>query len=379
MRSHHLATAWKAMGHETVVFLARYHHLLTVDSLPKKQEIGGTEYCALDARRYDGNGMARVLNLIDYSRSMWSLEREDRPDAIIVSSPHPLAIFPAARLATRYNAKLIFEVRDLWPLSLTEIAGVSRLHPFILLLSAAERYAYRRADLVASLLRTAEPHMLARGLRPGKFLWVPNGISDEASPEAPTSPEGKAAATQIEEWHARGRKVIIHPGAQGVPNALDRLIKAVSLVPQQDRFGVLLVGRGTESETLREMARDMPTVRLFGQVPKSEALWLTQASDFGYAGGAPLPIYRYGTSFNKVADFVRFSLPTIETIDTGAGVAAADGSPQAIADAIATMLATAPETFAPQLERLREALDYDAIAARYVEAIRELPTPSSTY
>ena len=51
-------------------------------------------------------------------------------------------------------------------------------HPLVMMLKWAERSAYRDADRVVSLLAGTEGYMTARGLPSGKFVWIPNGVSD---------------------------------------------------------------------------------------------------------------------------------------------------------------------------------------------------------
>ena len=55
-----------------------------------------------------------------------------KPDVIIVSSLSPLPIVSAYFWSKKYKAKLLFEVRDIWPLSLIEIGGFSKLNPLVL-------------------------------------------------------------------------------------------------------------------------------------------------------------------------------------------------------------------------------------------------------
>lgn len=96
--------------------------------------------------------------------------------------------------------------------------------------------------------------MRARGLAPGKFANLPNGIDpDRILPDGPTSRSAIKAGELIDEWHAENRIVLIHPGAQGAPNALDLLLDTVAELKRQghaDRIGVLLVGGGKRTEAL---------------------------------------------------------------------------------------------------------------------------------
>ncbi|MGC4026615.1 MAG: glycosyltransferase family 4 protein [Mesorhizobium sp.] len=377
MRSYYLARHWASMGHKTTIFVARFHHLLTSGQpLPTDQTIDGVRYLSLPARKYSENGVSRFLNMFDYCRAMLWVN-EERPDAIIVSSPHPFAIYPAKKLTQKHGAKLAFEVRDLWPLSITEIAGKSNLHPIVILAGLAQTYAYKHADIVASLLEYAEPYMVGEGLKPGKFIYAPNGIDlSGPEPSRPVTQAGLAAAGQIEEWQREGRTVMVHPGSQGIPNALDKIIDAFALLENDSRVGLLLVGSGGETERLKTQASKagLSNVAFFPRVPKEEALWLTAASDIGYAGGRNYPkLYKYGTSFNKVTDFIRFGLPFIEVIKTGFGILATSDDPESIAQTLRQVLDADPAKLRAEARAIRpialKKLDYETIARRYADAL----------
>ncbi|WDR01369.1 glycosyltransferase [Devosia algicola] len=236
-RPYHLSRAWAHTGHTTTNFVASFHHMLDIkEPLPPELTVDGVRYVALPARPYSGNGLGRIKNMGDYCRAVLHLPARvpsdlAKPDAIIVSSPQPFAIFPAAKLARQFGAHLTFEVRDLWPLSLIEINGTSKFHPFAILTAFTEWFAYRKANLVSSVLGGAEAHMRAHGLGPNKFVHVPNAVSLArlTMPEVPTTAAGLTAAAQIAAWKAEGRLVAIHPGAQGAPNGLDKLLEAMSL------------------------------------------------------------------------------------------------------------------------------------------------------
>jgi glycosyltransferase involved in cell wall biosynthesis len=393
-RAYHLSRAWSKLGHRTTVFVARFHHMLDKpEPLPDTMNVDGVSYRSINARTYSGNGMGRILNMADYCLNVPKLaslvpSELDRPDAILVSSPQPYAIFPAYRLAKQYGAQLTFEVRDLWPLSITEIVGSSKNHPFILFTEFAERFAYRKSNLVASLLAGAEDYMRTRGLRPNKFVHVPNGIADEPVLwSEPVSSEGQKAKALIERWKQENRLILIHPGAQGLPNGLDRLVEAVSMLNNagiSKTFAVLLVGEGGMTESLKRQVQVLQTdnVALIGSVPNAEANWLTARCDIGYSGKRDdRNVYRYGTSFNKTASFMQMGIPILLPIYapldpvtlSGAGVVTGSDNPAEIAASLRSMLAMTPEQRSRMGAKGKafalDNLNYQKIAVKYSEWI----------
>ena len=72
----------------------------------------------------------------------------DKPDAILYSSPALVGFLGVKYLSNEYpDARLVFEVRDIWPLTLVELGGYSPKHPFIRLLQWIEDKAYRDSDI----------------------------------------------------------------------------------------------------------------------------------------------------------------------------------------------------------------------------------------
>lgn len=386
-RPYRLARQWNAMGHDARVFVAAYHHLLDGKAtLATKTEVDGVTYHALPSRTYRGNGAARLLNMLDYCRSMLRLSRPQafdlaKPDVVIVSSPHPFAFYPAWWLAWRHGAKLVFEVRDLWPLSMIEINGMNRCHPLVLFLGLTERLAYRRADLVASLLAGVEDYMKERRMAYRAFVCVPNGLEPD-SPGVPPSPH--EMIDTIKSWQAEGKSVVIHPGAMGPPNGLDLLIDAMATLNAQgegEDFVAILLGDGIDRDKLQSQAqrKSCANVVFVPPVSKSMSRQITAACDFGYLGGKPHPsLYKYGISFNKLLDFVSLQKPCIlpmtarlpDALAHHSGVLACEPNAQSVAQGLLQLKKNASRTINANTN-VPQALSYEALAKRYVEAIGE--------
>ena len=163
-----------------------------------EETIEGIRYAWLKTPRYEGNGARRALNMLAFVGQLLRygncIAAERRPDVVVASSPHPLICFPANSIARRARARFVVEVRDIWPLTLTELGQIPAWHPFVLALQAAENFAYRNAHKVISLLPRAEEHMRLHGLAPHKFVYVPNGIdTSEWTASAAPMPAAHAA------------------------------------------------------------------------------------------------------------------------------------------------------------------------------------------
>jgi len=185
-RQFYFAREFVRAGHEVLIVSSSYSHQFLVQPKTKgvytKQNLEGVEYIWIKCPSFNGSAdPKRIFNWLVFTARLYGIPRQiaAKPDAIIVSSPIPYPIVPAAYLARRLGARLVFEVRDLWPLSLVALGSYSENNPFIRLTQWVEDFAYRRADLVVSALPKAYEHMKTRGLLPQKFVWISNGVDPD--------------------------------------------------------------------------------------------------------------------------------------------------------------------------------------------------------
>nr|WP_280951346.1 glycosyltransferase family 4 protein [Pseudaminobacter manganicus] len=382
---------WQQQGHSVTVFIAAFHHLLEKDQISEPDfSVGGVRYIAVPARAYGKNGIERLGNIWDFSKNLYSIGRDIRaqaraPDVIVASSPHPFTIFPARSLAKGYGAKLVFEIRDIWPLSITEILGTSRLHPFVQMCGFAERFALKNADLVASVLPRANRYLSARGYGNKSFVWVPNGIGIKNEAKFPTNSteEFSKAYEAVRSWKSQGKLIIVYTGSIGRPNGIDLIINAFR-GNISTGYGLIIAGKGDQLEHLQRITNEhqIRNVHFCGHIPKDNAEFLLTLADIGYAGLRNIPsLFEYGISPNKISDYLQAGLPVFLPIEpcgdpvseSGGGIARKAETPEAVRKGLEELL------LMPQFERqalgakgkayIAREYDYDRIARRYVEAM----------
>ena len=88
----------------------------------------------------------------------------------------PFSIFPSWILSKIFKSKLIYEVKDIWPLTLIEVGGISSNHPFIVLMRWFEKFAVKNSDTVVSNLPNYNAHVKDNLKVHRAVEWISNGV-----------------------------------------------------------------------------------------------------------------------------------------------------------------------------------------------------------
>ena len=183
-RSWYFANELQKKGHHPIIITGSYSHLIhkppVMESWFKSEVVEGVPYIWVKVRKYVGSkSLGRLISMIDFMLKLVFLNKSKlkRPDVILVSSLSPFPILSAFIWSIKYKSKLLFEIRDIWPLSLIELGGISRYNPLSLFFSFFERFGYLFSDKVISVLPCAKEHMISKGMKENKFIYIPNGFN----------------------------------------------------------------------------------------------------------------------------------------------------------------------------------------------------------
>jgi glycosyltransferase involved in cell wall biosynthesis len=272
-------------------------------------------------------------------------------------------------------------VHDLWPLSLIELSGMSRRHPFIWATQRAEDYAYRHSDLVVSLLPKADAYMASRGMRPDKFAHLPNGV-DVAAWREPVAPLARSMMKELQSLRNESHFLVGYAGSLGAANALHCLIDAAAIL-RDAPVAFVLVGKGPEKQALQQRIADhrLENVLLMPPIPKSNIPAFLAEIDAGYIGWKPCSLYRFGVSPNKLFDYMMAGKPIIHAIDAGndpvtdaqCGISISPESPEEVAAAVGQLISMSPVERQQMGARGRNHAqlhhDYAALARQFIALI----------
>ena len=319
-RPYYFAREWVKKGHRVDIFAASYSHLRRVNPKVRhdfqEEIIDGIHYHWIKTIQYEGNGAKRAITMAQFVGKLWinakRITKKFKPDVVITSSTYPLDTFVGQRIkkVSGGGVKLIHEVHDMWPSTLYEIGGMSRKHPFVVVMQIGEDSAYKHSDKVVSLLPYAEKYMRRHGLKKGKFVCIPNGIVEEEW----GSPQKLSArhADVLQKLKDNGDFIVGYFGGHALSNALDVMIDTAKACTDK-KIKFVLVGNGVEKARLMERVRTEKIGNVFFLPPVSrlEIPELCEYFDCIFYSGILSPLYRFGICLNKMFDSMRAGKPNI--------------------------------------------------------------------
>lgn len=349
-RPYYLSREWVRLGHHVTIIGSSFSHLrqrnpeVTKDF--QEETIEGINYVWLKGNAYKGS-LKRILNIMSF---VWKLQRNAKkiaetykPDLVIASSTYTLDNIPAYKIAKFAGAKYTYEIHDLWPLSPMLIGGYSKYHPFIAIMQYGEDYAYRHADKVVSLLWNAEEHCVERGLKEGKFVCVPNGYNPEEWANSKFNLEiPKEHQTLFDSL--KGKTIVGFAGGFAASGNVISLVHVAVKLKDRSDIHFVLVGKGPELPSYEKVIKNnnLTNINILPSVPKLLIPSVNKHFDIAYLGGLHSELHQYGTSYNKMTDYMLCSLPIVQSVDepgsvverVGCGIRVEAENVEAIATAI---------------------------------------------
>lgn len=345
-RTFYLAGELAKKGHKVYVIASAENHLLhTKPHAPNNvtfEPINGFTFVWIKMPAYDAaHSKQRALNWFIFSWRILKLSQfiNHKPDVVLCSSPSVISFLGAQKLAKKFSAKLIFEVRDIWPLTLTEIGGFSPKHPFIRLIQWVENKAYRDSDHVISNLKNSIEHMIDHGLSKEKFTWIPNGFSlDEVVNSLPLH---ESVLNQL----PKNKFIVGYAGTFGLANDLYNLIDAADILKNNKNIEFVFVGGGKDKNDLISYIenKNLKNINFIDFIKKQQIQSMLSNFDVLAIGAKKEPMYRFGVSPNKLFDYLYAAKPIVYYIESGkynpirdaeAGIEVASNDASALADAI---------------------------------------------
>ena len=201
--------------------------------------------------------LRRMLNNVSFSiTSIFSSFRVGKVDVVITTSPPPLISISGWMIAKIKRAKLIYDVRDIWPDVAIEMGGFSEKSFFCKVFRRITRFMYKHSDVITTVsngkIKSIQNHVSScSGKKAGashidKVWLVGNGFDENIV---------KSSINQsvVEEYGLNKKFTCVYIGNIGLAQGLGSLLDIAKETKHKD-VQFLCFGMGAEKETLEKRA-----------------------------------------------------------------------------------------------------------------------------
>ena len=304
------------VGHKCLIITSDSNHLSAVPDLVQPYKIehfGALQILWVKTLKYRlPKSFLRIFSWLHFEWRLWLLPKSDlpKPDAIIVSSLSLLTIFNGFLLRRIFCARLIFEIRDIWPLTLTEQGGFSKFNPFVFLLGWVEKLGYRYADAIVGTMPNLGEHVneVLGQCRTTEF--IPMGFSDDYLLENTSLPNNLSS-----EYIPKDKFIVAYVGTIGFDNALDTLFFCAESMQNENHIHFLLVGDGSLLPFYQKNYSHLPNLTFFPKIPNNCVHSVLKLCDLLYFSTHPSKVWRFGQSLNKLVDYMLSGKPIIASFN----------------------------------------------------------------
>lgn len=267
----------------------------------------GVRFCWVKVPRYNPQSVLRFWSMGIFALKLFffPIRRYRIPTWIIVSSMPMFPVIPCLFWKWKLKCrKFAFEVRDLWPLTPIYLGNISTYNPMVLLMKLIEKIAYRKSDLILSLLPRAHEYINLISESPRKFMYLPNGFSEEVNTDEMLPFDLSAVIPE--------KKFIVgYVGTLGLANAMTYVIQAAKLIKDETDICFIILGDGYLKDDLICEAHGLDNVKFLPKIKKGMVARVVACFDVCILSWHKSPLYQYGISPNKLFDYMYASKPII--------------------------------------------------------------------
>ena len=317
-RLHELAIRLKAAGMEIDVLTA-------LPNYPRMEIMNGYENRKNRYEEIDGIPVHRSWIYVTKSKgifsrlliyfsfvwsSYWKGRKMKKYDYLLVESPPLFLGYSAMVLSKKLNAKLIFNVSDLWPESAEKLRIVTNKIALNLAYKL-EAKCYKQAFLITGQTRGIVDDICSR-FPNIKVYWLPNGVDVSFYNPSQIQPGN------FREKNGFSKEEILYfyGGIIGHAQGLEVILNAANLLRDSSSIQFVIQGSGPEKETLIALKQtlNLTNVHFLEPVSKKEMPSILKSIDIALVPLKNLTLFK-GAIPSKVFEALAMEVPLLLGVD----------------------------------------------------------------
>ncbi|ASJ74552.1 glycosyltransferase family 4 protein [Granulosicoccus antarcticus] len=263
---------------------------------------------------------------------------QPKPDVIIATSPQFFTTLAGYMVSVLRRRPYVFELRDLWPASITAV-GVMKSGRTIRLLERLEMFLYRKAALIIPVTESFKRELIERGIPAEKIAVICNGVDLSQYLPRPKS------ENLVQEYDLKDKLVVGYIGTHGMAHGIPSVVATAARMQDDQDVVFLFAGGGAARSALEAdvQRRNLTNVRLIPMQPKSCMPELWSICDIALIPLRNQDLFR-SVIPSKLFECMGMGIPVIMSVpegeatqivqNTGCGLVVRPEDPEALQQAI---------------------------------------------
>ena len=234
-----------------------------------------------------------------------------KPTVIVGTSPQFFTAVSAWALSAVRFKPFVFELRDIWPASITAVGAMEPSFA-IRMLEKLEMFLYKRADKIVAVTNTFKSELVARGITGDKIDVVLNGV--DLSKYKPTTKDSALS----DQYNLTNKFVAGYVGTHGLAHSLETIVSAAELLRENKEIVFLFAGGGAGADLVKKLVEDkqLTNVKVLGRQDKSLMPKIWSLCDVSLVHLKDVPLFK-SVIPSKIFESMGMGLPIIIGVPDG--------------------------------------------------------------
>ena len=243
-----LATYLANNNYNVTILTSSHNKKNEITTIDRKYKI----LYAYSTSKIKGSTIKRFLNNIIFGITsfFYGITKLKNIDVVITTSPPPLISIFGYLIAKIKKAKLIYDVRDIWPDVAIEMESFDEKSLYYKVFKFIANFMYKHSDYITTVTPGKVKKIKKYADSNNKVLYIPNGFDDNLINFA-------MEKFIIEKYELDKKFTIVYIGNVGLAQNLDALIELAKTSKKQENMQFLIFGEGAYKNELQSKINEL--------------------------------------------------------------------------------------------------------------------------
>lgn len=273
-RMNSFAEYFSKKGHDVVVLASSHNKYNELDNINNNYKI----VYSYTTKQIKGSTLKRLVNnlLFGITSFFKSMFKVGKIDVVITTSPPPLISIFGYMIAKIKKAKLIYDVRDIWPDVALEMESFTKDSLFYKVFSKIAKFMYKKSDYITTV-SPGKVEKIKSYSNDEKVWYIPNGFDDNFL-------KFEIDNKCIAKYDLDKKFTVVYIGNVGLAQNLDAMVELAKDNISNKEIQFLIFGDGAYKEELSKKITELElnNILVLGKIDYSKVFTILTNSKISF-------------------------------------------------------------------------------------------------